>query len=255
MEKERTWEPPISIYLGNLADYAEGKATGEWIELPQREAGLQEKLDRISNNGRNELVIMAADFREDCGYLKEVVGEWDDVPGLNTVAALIGEKEHPAVRAYVELNEIPGIPELANLLMQEESIPYYPYDFEESDNPEVMENLDEYAKLGYTVIEQNPELMQIKDTLQVGCNTLNMYIDVEAVGRDLIMNDYMAVDREGYYDMRQEGPELNYYTIAEIQEALREQERDQEREKEWEQIKAKEPGRGLARTPEKFSLR
>ena len=216
MEINRSAEAPMEIYLGNLAAYTGGDENGEWISLPQSEDYLKETLSRISRGGLDELIIQEVLFREDCGYLEEVVNEWSSVEDLNIVATLIGEIEHPAVRAYVEMVETPTILKLANLLMQENEIPFYSYEFEGIDTPGVSENMDEYVKLGYTLIEQNPELMEIKDTFKVGSGTLGMYLDAEAIGQDMVLHDYMAVDQYGYYDVRQEGPDLNLYTMEEI---------------------------------------
>lgn len=58
----------LKIFISNLKEYNNGKIIGEWVSLPCE--GLEEVLNKISNNGNDELFI--SDY-EDVAY--QVVNE------------------------------------------------------------------------------------------------------------------------------------------------------------------------------------
>lgn len=228
-------EAPFEVWLGNLTAYTEGDLVGDWVSLPQEETRLKEIIQEISRNGQDELIIMDTSFREDCTYLKENIGEWSNIEELNLIAQLIGEEQHPGVQAYMEVyNNLTPL-EIANLYMQEEKIPFYPYQFEGSDDQELMERLTEEEKLGYTILEMDPETRQLLERVQIGNTNAMAYINVEEIGRDLSISDY-SVNEHGYYDMNDAEPDLKAYTRDEIKEHLAEQ-RNQDIEKDMDRSK------------------
>lgn len=238
MENKKN-EAPFEIYLDNLAAYTAGKAKGEWISLPQQEDALREIVSRIAAP-EDEMMISDVSVREGCEYVRDVIGEWSNVYDLNMIAKLIGDDPHPAVQAYVEAGDTLSVEEFANLLMQEESIPFYPYEFEGSNNPEIMDKLSEEQKMGYTVIESNPEIKAMLESTQLGTSNVMGYIDVEAVGRDLSYSDYVFLNENGYYDKRAEGPDLEHYTMDEIREQLAEKEASLEQKQSQVQSKRRQ---------------
>lgn len=221
MENKRN-EAPFEIYLENLAAYTAGGMKGEWIQLPKKEETLREMAARIANP-EEEVMISDVSVREDCGYMREIIGEWSNVYDLNLIAQMIGDEPHPAVQAYIETQNTPTVEELANLLLQEDEIPFHPYEFENSDDPELMGRLSEEEKMGYTMIESNPDLKAALENMRLGEGNVMNYIDVEAVGRDESINN-VSLCKGGYYDMREEGPDLDAYTLGEIRGKLAEKE-------------------------------
>jgi len=214
-------EAPFEIYLENLAAYTAGGMKGEWIQLPQKEETLREIVAHIADQ-EEEVMISDVSVREDCGFMREIIGEWSNVYDLNLIAQLIGDEPHPAVQTYVEVNNTLDLEELANLFMQEDEIPFHPYEFENSDNPELMGRLSEDEKMGYTMIEKDPEIKAALENMQLGTSNAMSYIDVEAVGRDLFLSNYVYASEGGYYNMLEEGPDLDAYTLHEIRGKLAE---------------------------------
>lgn len=228
-------EAPFEVWLGNLRKYTEGELEGEWISFPQGESKLQEMVRKIAGPDNDELMIMDISTREDCGYMHKIIGEWSKVDELNTIARLMGDETHPAVEAYLQANPYSTIQELANLFMQESEIPYYPYEFDGSNDQKVMENLSAEAKMGYTMIESNSELNDMLKSMPLGTRSVKEYLDAEAVGRDLSLSDYVDLTEEGYYDKRQEEPDLSLYTMDQIKEELAQQEQQARQEEQAQQ--------------------
>ena len=225
-------ETPIELYVVNIAKSSEENLEGEWISLPQDEKDLKQVLDRLSENDKNQLVTHDVSTREDCTYIRDMIREWDNIYEINVIAHMIGNEPHPAVEAYIEDNADLSLAEVANLFVQETKIPYFPYEFKGSDDPEVMQTLLDEEKMGYTFIETNPDLKHILDTVNVGTNTFSKYIDVEAIGRDMQTSDYVSLYENGYYDKGVEGPNLSLHTMEEIKEQLRQSDLRQEQQTE-----------------------
>lgn len=226
-------EAPFEVWLGNLRKYTEGDLEGKWISFPQGESELQEMVRKIAGPDNDELMIMDISTREDCGYMREIIGEWSKVDELNTVAKLIGDEPHPAVEAYLQAN-IVSLQELANLFMQESEIAYFPYDFDGSDNPEVMNMLSAEEKMGYTYIERFPGLQSELENLQINETSIMSYLDVGAIGRDLSFSGSYLTDH-GYYDERMKAPNLSLYTMDQIKEELAQQEQQARQEEQAQQ--------------------
>lgn len=221
-EMKQKNEAPFGVYLENLAVYTAGGTKGRWISLPQEDNELRRIIKSIAPNGE-ELMIMDTDVREECAYMRDVIGEWDNIYELNTIARLVGNEPHPSVQAYIESNGNLSLQEIANLFMQEDEIPYFPYEFEGMENPEVWENLSPEAKMGYTVLEHTPGVEQIEN-MQINDTSLLEYINIEAIGRDMSLNGTMLKEN-GYFNTLAEGPDLKAYTMDEIREELAEKEK------------------------------
>ena len=89
----------LKIFISNLKEYNEGQIIGEWVDLPCE--GLEEVLDKISNNGNDELFI--SDYETDISGLK--VSEYDNILELNDMTEEIdnlSDDEVIAFQAYLE---------------------------------------------------------------------------------------------------------------------------------------------------------
>lgn len=243
-------ENTFGVWLGNLHKYTEGDLEGEWVYFPQKEEHLQEVINRISGPNKDELMIFDTDMGESCEYLGEMIGEWSRVDELNTIARLLGNEEHPAVEAYLQNASNLSLTELANLIMQEDEIAYYPYEFEGSDNQKVMEALSGEAKMGYTMIEADEDLKRFLKNKTIGTSNMMNYVDAEAIGRDMSLSDYVSLTESGYYDKRADSLNLSAYTMDEIKEELAEREVQQQKtEKIVQKGKSKEQQRTPRFTP------
>lgn len=232
-------EAPFEIWVGNLAAYTEGRLVGEWIPLPQKEERLDEAIAKISRNRKDEIMIMDYSIRSNCRFMKDYINEWDDVKELNTIARLIGDEEHRKVEAYLESDSGLSLLEIANLFMQEDEIPFYPYEFEGSDNLKVMYTLSNEKKMGYTILESDMELKNQLESMQIDGVSVLSYLDVEAIGRDYSYNNATLYE-DGYYNMSENRLDLKLYTMKEIEEEIAEREQSAEEKKEEEETQEEE---------------
>ena len=84
----------LKIYVTNLKEYNNGKIAGEWVSLPCE--GLEEILNKISNNSKDELFI--SDYETDISGLK--VAEYEDILQLNEIAEEIEEMREDELIAF-----------------------------------------------------------------------------------------------------------------------------------------------------------
>lgn len=221
-------ENPISIWVGNLHLYNEGKLEGRWLDLPMKDEKLDAALAEISRDGQHEIMIFDKESREDCSAICDKIGEYERIHEVNLVAKLLGNEPHPAAETYIEYSGALSMSEIANLIYKEEEIPYYEYDFEGVQDKNSFYLMPNETKLGYTMIEQNTELKKILENTQVNGTSLYAYVDVNGIGRDAVLNGYVAVAEYGYLECSVEGLKLDAYTVEEINQELKEEEKRQE---------------------------
>lgn len=153
----------LKIFISNLKEYNNGKIIGEWVSLPCE--GLEEVLDKISNNGKDELFI--SDYETDINGLK--VAEYDDILQLNEIAEEIdnlSDDEVIAFQAYLE--------QYANNMEQA---------LEEvhQGNYRIYYNCDNMEDVAYQVVNDCGLLDGVPEEVKI-------YFDYEAYGRDMEIN-------------------------------------------------------------------
>lgn len=152
----------LKIYVTNLKEYNNGKIIGEWVSLPCE--GLEEVLNKISNNGNDELFI--SDYETDISNLK--ISEYDDILQLNEIAEEIdnlSDDEVIALQAYLE--QYNDIEQALEEVRQGNYRIYY--------------NCDNMEDVAYQVVNDCGLLDGAPEELKV-------YFDYEAYGRDLSIN-------------------------------------------------------------------
>lgn len=152
----------LKIYVTNLSKYNEGVLVGEWVSLPCE--GLEEVLNKISNNGNDELFI--SDYETDISNLK--ISEYDDILQLNEIAEEIdnlSDDEVIALQAYLE--QYNDIEQALEEVRQGNYRIYY--------------NCDNMEDVAYQVVNDCGLLDGAPEELKV-------YFDYEAYGRDLSIN-------------------------------------------------------------------
>lgn len=160
----------LKIYVTNLSKYNEGALVGEWVNLLCE--GLEEVLDKISNNGKDELFI--SDYETDINGLK--VAEYEDSLQLNEIAEEIEEMREDeliAFQAYLE--------QYANNMEQA---------LEEvrQGNYRIYYNCDNMEDVAYQVVNDCGLLDGVPEEVKI-------YFDYEAYGRDLDINrTFIQVD-------------------------------------------------------------
>ena len=153
----------LKIYVTNLSKYNEGALVGEWVNLPCE--GLEEVLDKISNNGKDELFI--SDYETDISGLK--VAEYKDILQLNEIAEEIDNFDDEEViifQAYLD--------QYANDIEQA---------LEEvrQGNYTIYENCDNMEDVAYQAVNESGLLDGVPEQVK-------MYFDYEAYNRDMEIN-------------------------------------------------------------------
>ena len=160
----------LKIYVTNLSKYNEGALVGEWVNLPCE--GLEEVLDKISNNGKDELFI--SDYETDISGLK--VAEYKDILQLNEIAEEIDNFDDEEViifQAYLD--------QYANDIEQA---------LEEvrQGNYTIYENCDNMEDVAYQAVNESGLLDGVPEQVK-------MYFDYEAYDRDMDINrTFIQVD-------------------------------------------------------------
>lgn len=152
----------LKIYVTNLKEYNNGKIIGEWVSLPCE--GLEEVLNKISNNGNDELFI--SDYETDISNLK--ISEYDDILQLNEIAEEIdnlSDDEVIALQAYLE--QYNDIEQALEEVRQGNYRIYY--------------DCNDMSDVAYQVVNECGLLDGAPEELKV-------YFDYEAYGRDLSIN-------------------------------------------------------------------
>lgn len=159
----------LKINVTNLKKYNEGALVGEWVSLPCE--GLEEVLNKISNNGNDELFI--SDYETDISNLK--ISEYDDILQLNEIAEEIdnlSDDEVIALQAYLE--QYNDIEQALEEVRQGNYTIYY--------------DCDDMSDVAYQVVNESGLLDGAPEELKV-------YFDYEAYGRDLdIEGRFIQVD-------------------------------------------------------------
>ena len=177
---------PFAAFITNLGKYNEGELVGEWVKFPTTAEELKEVFKRIGIGQRDdfgqpyeEWFITDYDCYVDGLYNK--LGEYESLDELNYLASKLDEmsdSEYAQFQAGMEIGDHCGsLQEIINLT-------------ENLDCYEVYPHIEDYDDLGRYYIEEL-EVMQVPEHLQ-------NYIDYEAYGRDVAMDENDSFTDQGY---------------------------------------------------------
>ena len=177
---------PVAAFITNLGKYNEGELVGEWVKFPTTAEELKEVFKRIGIGQRDdfgqpyeEWFITDYDCYVDGLYSK--LGEYENLDELNYLASKLDEmsdSEYAQFQAGMEMGDHCGsLQEIINLT-------------ENLDCYEVYPHIEDYDDLGRYYIEEL-EVMQVPEHLQ-------NYIDYEAYGRDVAMDENGSFTDQGY---------------------------------------------------------
>ena len=177
---------PFAAFITNLGKYNEGELVGEWVKFPTTAEELKEVFKRIGIGQKNdfgqpyeEWFITDYDCYVDGLYSK--LGEYENLDELNYLASKLdemSESEYAQFQAGMEMGDHCGsLQEIINLT-------------ENLDCYEVYPHIEDYDDLGRYYIEEL-EVMQVPEHLQ-------NYIDYEAYGRDVAMDENGSFTDQGY---------------------------------------------------------
>ena len=188
---------PFAVFITNLGKYNEGELVGEWVKFPTTAEELKEVFKRIGIGQKNdfgqpyeEWFITDYDCYVDGLYSK--LGEYENLDELNYLASKLDEmsdSEYAQFQAGMEMGDHCGsLQEIINLT-------------ENLDCYEVYPHIEDYDDLGRYYIEEL-EVMQVPEHLQ-------NYIDYEAYGRDVAMDENGTFTDQGY--VRDTGDSFHEY--------------------------------------------
>lgn len=177
---------PFAAFITNLGKYNEGELVGEWVKFPTTAEELKEVFKRIGIGQRDdfghpyeEWFITDYDCYVDGLYDK--LGEYESLDELNYLASKLDEmsdSEYAQFQAGMEMGDHCGsLQEIINLTENLDCYEIYPH-------------IADYDDLGRYYIEEL-EVMQIPEHLQ-------NYINYEAYGRDVAMDENGSFTEQGY---------------------------------------------------------
>ena len=177
---------PFAAFITNLGKYNEGELVGEWVKFPTTAEELKEVFKRIGIGQKDdfgqpyeEWFITDYDCYVDGLYSK--LGEYENLDELNYLASKLDEmdqSEYAQFQAGMEMGDHCGsLQEIINLT-------------ENLDCYEVYPDIHDYDDLGRYYIEEL-DVMQVPEHLQ-------NYIDYEAYGRDVAMDENGSFTEQGY---------------------------------------------------------
>ena len=177
---------PFAAFITNLGKYNEGELVGEWVKFPTTAEEMKEVFKRIGIGQRDdfgqpyeEWFITDYDCYVDGLYSK--LGEYENLDELNYLASKLDEmsdSEYAQFQAGMEMGDHCGsLQEIINLT-------------ENLDCYEIYPNIEDYDDLGRYYIEEL-DAMQVPEHLQ-------NYIDYEAYGRDVAMDENGSFTDQGY---------------------------------------------------------
>ena len=188
---------PFAAFITNLGKYNEGELVGEWVKFPTTAEEMKEVFKRIGIGQKDdfgqpyeEWFITDYDCYVDGLYDK--LGEYENLDELNYLASKLDEmsdSEYAQFQAGMEMGDHCGsLQEIINLT-------------ENLDCYEVYPDIHDYDDLGRYYIEEL-DVMQVPEHLQ-------NYIDYEAYGRDVALEENGTFTDQGY--VRDTGDSFHEY--------------------------------------------
>ena len=188
---------PFAAFITNLGKYNEGELVGEWVKFPTTAEKLKEVFKRIGIGQKDdfgqpyeEWFITDYDCYVDGLYSK--LGEYENLDELNYLASKLDEmdqSEYAKFQAAMEIGDYTSsLQEIINLT-------------ENLDCYEIYPNIEDYDDLGRYYIEEL-DVMQVPEHLQ-------NYIDYEAYGRDVALEENGTFTDQGY--VRDTGDSFHEY--------------------------------------------
>ena len=177
---------PFAAFITNLGKYNEGELVGEWVKFPTTAEEMKEVFKRIGIGQKDDFGQLYEEWfitDYDCYVdgLYDKLGEYENLDELNYLASKLDEMdqgEYAQFQAGMEMGDHCGsLQEIINLT-------------ENLDCYEIYPNIEDYDDLGRYYIEEL-DAMQVPEHLQ-------NYIDYEAYGRDVAMDENGSFTDQGY---------------------------------------------------------
>ena len=171
----------LEAFVTNLGRYNEGYLDGEFLKLPATTEDVQALLKRIHVDGIRYEEIFITDYETDVYGLHDCLGEYESIDELNYLVSLLDDMdtgEQTKFEAALSYGDYTGsLKDLINLAQNLDCYEYYPGISDEDD-------------LGRFMIDETGA-MEVPEYLE-------NYIDYEAYGRDVSLEDGGAFTPNGY---------------------------------------------------------
>lgn len=162
----------LEAYITNLGKYNEGQLVGETLKFPTTQEEVQALLKRIGVDGIRYEEIFITSFDSDVLGLHEYLGEYENLDELNYLAVLLSEMDQGDIEkfeAVIGAGEYTGsVKDLINLTQNLDCFEFY-------QDVHSDEELGRMYVLEFGGVEVPEHLID--------------YIDYEAYGRDVRIND------------------------------------------------------------------
>jgi antirestriction protein len=183
----------------NLGKYNEGQLVGAPLKFPTTTEAVQDLLKRIGIDGARYEEIFITEFESDVLGLYDHLGEYENIDELNHLACLLSElsqDELAVFEAVMDSGEYTGsVKDLINLAQNLDNYDFYP-------------DIDSEEALGRLYIQE-------LDAIPVPEHLID-YIDYEAYGRDVRINEGGHFAPGGYVMCNQGSFVEHYHGIEDI---------------------------------------
>ncbi len=204
----------LKVYLTNLNAFTSGELRGEWLSLPATQEQIQAAF--VRNGIGPDTEYFFSDYECD-NFMYECLGVYENIYDLNIIASLLEKEFNPeAVEGFLINSGNLSLQEIGNMLVQADELPYMSYDFEGIENCVDMSVREKY---GHTYLEKVGKYAELKKMGLVN------YIDYEAIGRDAECSGFILLDN-GYYDSSIGEPNMQLYTMKELQDIVMKDQRE-----------------------------
>jgi antirestriction protein len=193
----------IEAYITNLGRYVEGRLDGEYLKLPAQRSDVQNLLQRIHVDGIRYEEIFITDYKTDIPGLAKHLDEYENVDELNYLAVLLDGLESWELEkfgAVLGVGEHSGAAALINLAQNLDCYEFYSGIGDEED-------------LGRYYIDEMCAL-EVPEHLKP-------YIDYEAYGRDIYLEESGCFVNGGYIVDTGDSPTEHYTDRNDLPEESR----------------------------------
>ena len=183
---------PFEAFITNLGKYNEGALVGEWVKFPTTAEELQKVFERIGIGSKDDFghpyeEWFITDYDCYVGGLYEMMGEYENLDELNYLASKLEElddHDYEHFQAAMQVSDYTGsVKDLINLI-------------DNLDKHEIYPDVEDYSDLGHYYIDE-VGVMEIPEHLA-------NYIDYEAYGRDVAIDEMGQFTNYGYVRDTQE---------------------------------------------------
>jgi len=177
---------PFEAYITNLGKYNEGELVGEWVKFPTTYEEMQKVFERIGIGKEDEFGNIYEEWfitDYDCYVdgLHDILGEYESLDELNYLANSIeamDKSDFERFEAAIEIGDYTGsVKDLINLTENLDKYDFYP-------------DVHDHDDLGRMYIDEYGA-MEVPDHLK-------NYIDYEAYGRDIALDENGHFTDQGY---------------------------------------------------------